>query len=85
MAEERSTTWEQLNNLDVPVRKSGRKRQTIRALLKIRGLNMLRDPLAVFFQVFMPVAFAALGIWLSTLQTAQVVEIKRDVNLGGLG
>ena len=75
-----NSTWEMLSGLDVPIRKK-HKRQTLRALLKVRGINMLRDPMAVFFQVFMPVAFAALGIWLGTLQTPRTVEDKREFNL----
>ncbi len=43
---------------------------------------MLRDPMAVFFQVIMPVAFAALGIWLGTLATERVVEQKHSLNFG---
>lgn len=43
---------------------------------------MARDPLAVFFQVFMPVAFAALGIWLGTLSTERSVEPKRPLTYG---
>ena len=45
---------------------------------------MLRDPMAVFFQVIMPVAFAALGIWLGTLATERVVEQKRPFTFGEL-
>jgi hypothetical protein len=75
-----NSTWEMLSGLDVPIRKK-HKGQTLRALLKVRGINMLRDPMAVFFQVFMPVAFAALGIWLGTLQTARTVEDKREFNI----
>ncbi|XP_046440757.1 ABC-type organic anion transporter ABCA8-like [Daphnia pulex] len=72
-----NSTWELLNNLDVPIRES-HKGQTLRALLKIRGMNMARDPMAVFFQVIMPVLFAALGIWLGTLATERTVEVKRS-------
>lgn len=51
-----NATWELLRSLDVPIRKK-HKGQTLKALLKVRGINMARDPMAVFFQVFMPVAF----------------------------
>nr|QST14978.1 ABCA5 protein [Diaphanosoma celebensis] len=78
--DDRNATWQLLHGLDVPIRRSHRG-QTLRALLKIRGLNMMRDPMAVFFQVFMPVAFAALGIWLGTLQAARTNEDKRPLNL----
>ncbi|XP_045030700.1 ABC-type organic anion transporter ABCA8 [Daphnia magna] len=72
-----NSTWELLNKLDVPIRESHRG-QTLRALLKVRGMNMIRDPMAVFFQVIMPVVFAALGIWLGTLATERTVEEKRS-------
>lgn len=75
-----NATWELLSGLEVPIRKK-HKGQTLKALLKVRGINMLRDPMAVFFQVFMPVAFAALGIWLGTLQTPRTIETKRQFNL----
>lgn len=78
---EKNNTWEQLRTLEVPVRQS-HTGQTLRALLKVRGLNMLRDPMAVFFQVFMPVAFAALGIWLGTLSTERKVEPKQQFTFG---
>lgn len=81
--EKHNSTWEQLNNLDVPIRES-HKGQTLRALLKMRGINMARDPMAVFFQVFMPVAFAALGIWLGTLSTKRTVETKQLFTLGNI-
>lgn len=74
-------TWERLSNLDVPIREK-HKGQTLRALLRIRGINMIRDPMAVFFQVFMPVAFAALGIWLGTLTTERKVEEKKAFSFG---
>ena len=45
---------------------------------------MMREPIAVFFQVIMPVAFAALGIWLGTLSTERTVEEKRILNFGEL-
>lgn len=67
--------------MDVPIRES-HKGQTLRALLKIRGMNMARDPMAVFFQVIMPVLFAALGIWLGTLATERTVEVKRSFTFG---
>ena len=79
-SDDQNATWQLLHGLDVPIRKSHRG-QTLRALLKVRGLNMMRDPMAVFFQVFMPVAFAALGIWLGTLQAARTNEDKRPLNL----
>lgn len=79
--ENHNSTWELLNNLDVPIRES-HKGQTLRALLKIRGMNMARDPMAVFFQVVMPVVFAALGIWLGTLAVGSTVEEKRSFNFG---
>lgn len=81
MEEKQSDTWDKLNQLDVPIRES-HKGQTLRALLKIRGINMARDPMAVFFQVIMPVAFAALGIWLGTLSTERTVETKHLFTLG---
>lgn len=68
--------------MDVPVRQHHRG-QTLRAMLRVRIIAMTRDPMAVFFQVFMPVAFAALGIWLGTLQVARVVETKHFFNLTG--
>lgn len=80
-SENHNATWELLSNLDVPIRES-HKGQTLRALLKIRGINMARDPMAVFFQVFMPVAFAALGIWLGTLSTERTVEKKTSFSFG---
>lgn len=76
-----NSTWELLNKLDVPIRESHRG-QTLRALLKVRGMNMIRDPMAVFFQVIMPVVFAALGIWLGTLATERTVEEKRSFSFG---
>ena len=78
--EHHNATWELLSGLDVPIRKS-HKAQTFGALLKVRLINMMRDPMAVFFQVLMPVAFAALRIWLGTLQTPRVVESRRQFNL----
>lgn len=74
-------TWELLSSLDVPIREK-HKGQTLRALLKIRVTNMIRDPMAVFFQVFMPVAFAALGIWLGTLTAERKVEEKKAFSFG---
>ena len=62
-----NSTWELLSGLDVPIRKK-HKGQTLKALLRVRGINMLRDPMAVFFQVFMPVAFGMIFkklIWFS--------------------
>lgn len=79
--ENHNSTWELLSNLDVPIRES-HNGQTLRAMLKIRGINMARDPMAVFFQVFMPVAFAALGIWLGTLSTERTVEVKKSFTFG---
>lgn len=76
-----NSTWELLNNLDVPIRES-HNGQTLKALLKIRSINMIRDPMAVFFQVIMPVLFAALGIWLGTLATERSVEVKRSFTFG---
>lgn len=80
-ADDVNSTWELLNNLDVPIRES-HKGQTLKALLKIRSINMIRDPMAVFFQVIMPVLFAALGIWLGTLSTERTVEVKRSFTFG---
>lgn len=76
-----NATWEVLSNLDVPIREK-HKGQTLRALLKVRGINMMREPIAVFFQVIMPVAFAALGIWLGTLSTERTFEEKRLFTFG---
>jgi len=41
--------------------------------------------MAVFFQVFMPVAFAALSIYMGTLQVAPAPQTKTPLNLGMYG
>jgi len=76
------STWDSLNNLNIAIVEKGMKRRTMAAMLKIRWLTLLREPMAIFFQCFMPVGFAALGIWLGTLQPTPASQDKTLFNLG---
>jgi len=45
-------------------------------------MTLLREPMAIFFQIFMPVAFAALSIYLGTLQVTPAGETKTSIEPG---
>lgn len=79
--EKQNENWNLLNKLEAPIRDS-HKSQTLKALLKIRAINLTRDPMAIVFQVLLPVTFAALGIYMGTLSSGKTKETKQLFNLG---
>ncbi|XP_065570568.1 ABC-type organic anion transporter ABCA8-like [Artemia franciscana] len=66
------------DELRVKIKKSTSR--SLKAMLKIRFLSLLREPQAVYFMLIAPILFTALGMFLGTLDITQEQQKGRTFN-----